>query len=182
MRTACFADAYALESVQTCCAPSCPLDSSHFTPTGMESNACSPNSVNPLDIDPLESAQSSPPSPFCFPGNLIGFPDSESPSVSVDIAVAPNTDSGTSPSEPPLPLLLQPHRDPQQTSPNACRRLCAVYNSPRKAETAISSAASIVSRIQTLGDEAILAYNSRRKPAHEVRLAIVHKCTSILMP
>lgn len=163
-------------------------DSPFFTPEG--SGTSSPTTAISLALDPLEfpHAQSGPASPFVFPGNLVGFselavPLNEESSFDVPVAQFHNNSAQTAPIQ--LPLLFQPHSllDHAATGPGSqiaseqtssafhctCPMSC---NAVGGDSVPTSGAASVISQVLLLGDEAMSAYGSRKLSAYEVESAV----------
>lgn len=173
-------------------------ESPFFTPMTGSAPSESPASAIFLGMEPLElpEAQSDPPSPFIFPGDLVGFSDSlgqvSNEVSSLDVPVIPfdNIDDQTAPMQ--LPLLFQSHFLPDHpaTSPGSqvaskqtsCASHCTCPGSSNAVgddSVLTSAAASVISQVQLLGNEAMSAYKSRKLSVYEVESAIVPTNSSL---
>lgn len=163
-------------------------DSPFFTP--MTSATSLPTLAISPALDPLRlpQAQSGPPSPFAFPGNLVGFSELVQSSNEVSSFDVPSQfcDVDARPAAIQLPLLFQPHSslDHAATSPGSLitskqtsnESHCTSSMSFNTVGDGFSSgAASLKSQIELFGDEAISAYRSQKLSAYEVK-SVVRVC------
>ncbi len=153
------------------------LDSLYFTPS-YDGNATFSPVIDPLE---LPQAQSGPPSPFDFPGRLVGFSsDAAESSHTMLPSGAPDPpflDINARPASTHMPLLFQPHSPRAATSPVpqlALRQMPSelhgtpslLCDSVRRDPKSVDGTTVLLSQVQSLGDEAISMY--RKLSPHEV--------------
>ncbi|KJA12832.1 hypothetical protein HYPSUDRAFT_210083 [Hypholoma sublateritium FD-334 SS-4] len=172
-----------LGSESTQSSPSSLFDLPYFTPAS-----------SPVSLTALDSFELAPPSPFLFPGNLTGFPNSPQGAEEVEnlfnshvlVPCSPNGNTG-SPLE--LPLLFQPPAhstenpfqsklpdnpaigiSPKPLFPSQSRLDLPRFYGPTThgADGVVDDPASAVARIKTLGDEALSAHSSRGSVIYKV--------------
>lgn len=146
---------------------------------------------HPMGTLNLPPAQSDPPSPFNFPGNLLGFSELVQPAAQVlysdtGAPYSPTRDVGSGASPVHFPLLFRPHPPVSRVAASPVSQLSPQHMALESWSTSSASRnpvvhdsktmgdkASIMSQVRSLGEEAVSAYKSQKLFAYEVNLVAI---------